>query len=62
MIVKKPLNTILFQNPFSESGFSRITEDVFGLTPMVIHRELLFATFFADALRIGEKPRNESSI
>ena len=36
--------------------------DVFGLVVKVIRRGLLFATLFADALRIGEKPGNGSII
>jgi hypothetical protein len=52
----------------SESRILRITgfhgriEDVFGLSPMVILRGLLFTLLFADALRIGESPGNESTI
>jgi hypothetical protein len=37
-----------------------MVEDVFGLRVKVIYEELLFTLLFADALRIGEKPGNDS--
>ena len=40
----------------------RIREDVFGLGVMVIRRGLLYTLLFADALRIGEGPGNESTV
>ena len=43
-------------------GIFRITEDVFVLGVKVIYRGLLFIPLFADALRIGERPWNESTI
>ncbi len=46
----------------SNNNLSSQTGDVFGLEVMVIRRGLLFIILFADALRIGEKDGNESTV